>query len=711
MSFDIQSAYFYGAGTLGNVENPQGQLSSYASVTAISTSPKTITIDLANASAGAYEQFVAGTEIFLHISGVKNDGNALYLGRYKFAKIVSVDSNVLTLDKKPLNLDPTKYFYQVLSVPQFQALTLSNTISPPAFDETNGYGGLLVLQCSDKLVMSGKINLVDKGLITSDYRPLLNQEQNGTKDTDIYSGFENYETAKHFALNVGDGAAFIVAKAIDFEGTARIGNPLTKGVQRCRGAIYSLNAPEGITNVGGSTILLAAETITGFSPDVIAKYRNSSLSTGKGLCRAYIATESTLPNDEGLYAYDIINTPDRLQKDTFIDVTNGFGSGVSANARAPLLQQNNYASVTKISGEGKVFTVTGLTTAGYAQFDTGAMVMVHASTKKASAVKNSGRFFLSNIVGIKKSSTSHTITLDKSINDLKIGNFTIDNYNFQIISIPQYNNFTLNDTNDKTPKYENGMGGIFAIAVNGTCDLSGGKILVEGKGGAVAYGKTGLNYISNANMKNRLPIGEGHGSVFILAREIVMNDSTRIGASYSGAELAPKSYGVVSQSFNLSGGWCGKNGTNSNPSTKVGSGLAGGVQDEHNGGFGCNSSDGTPQGAHIFIVANKITGFNVAAISTGGQGCSKSTIAPYSRGRSGGAGYGGSGGGARYYLDRFTKKTGYMYGTGGGVVGGGAGVHGNLQTDVWLSGGGSSGFAFIYCNGYASQSTSNLIFD
>lgn len=705
MSFDIQSARFYGTGVLGDVTNPTGQLSSYASVTAISTNPKTITIDLTNASAGAYEQFAADTEIMLHISGIRSGGNVLYLGRYKFAKIVSVADNVLTLDAKPLDLDPTKYLYQVISVPQFKSLTLSNTISPPAFDETKGHGGVLIIKCSSKLTLTGSISLVDKGLATDTYRPLLNQEEGGILDTDTYSGYENYETAKHFALNVGDGAAMILAKSIDFDDTARIGNPLTKGIQRCRGTSDSIGAPSGVTNIGGSSILIVAETIKDFCADVIAKYRNSSLTAGKGLCRAYIATESSLPCDEGLYAYDVINTPERLYNDTLINVSNGFGSGVSSNARAPLLQQNNYAKVTKISGNS--FTVSGLTTNGYAQFETGALVMVHASTKKASAVKSSGRFFLANIVGIKKASSTWVLTLNHSIDELGLSNFTVDNYNFQVVSIPQYNNFTLSGTNNTTPKYDNGQGGIFAIAVSDTCDLSDGFIDVRGVGG----NKYTLDYVSNARMKNRLPIGAGHGSVFILAKNLKMNTSTRIGADYSGNAFGGN---VGGSSTNYGGGYSGRGYDKS----QGGSGQQGGKESNgHNGGFCSNASNFTRvniysglQGASIFIVAQKIDGLSLNALSTGGCAGSTGHVigSKYKcvAGTDGGCGYGGGGASLKYTPLNWLE----YQGTGGGVHGGGAGC--SAYNDAkYMHGGGASGFAFIYCNGYVSQSTSNLVFN
>lgn len=709
MSFDIAAAGGYGSGALGDVTDPVTQINSYAKITARTTS--TITIDRTNASIGLVD-FVAGSEVLLHISGIKPNGNPTALGRYKIVKINSVNGDQLTLSDEGLYINVDDYFYQAITIPHFKTLTLTGAIAPLAFDESKGIGGILIFKAI-QFVCSGSINLIDKGLVTDSYRPLLAQEEDGIQDWDIYSAFENYETCNHFALNKGDGAAFIIAKQVDFNAAARIGNPNVSGVARCRGTRYSLGAPEGITNVGGSTILIAANEMNNFTPDIIAKYRNSSLTQGKGLCRAYIATESNLPCDEGLYSYDLINTPERLTKETLI---NGFGSGLHGNARSPLLQQNNYAKVTAISSDGKTFTVQNLTTDGYAQFETQALVMVHAATKKTTQVRHSGRFFVAKIVGIKKTSPTYQITLDHSFSDINLGALSLDNYNFQIITIPQYSDFTLNDTNDKTPKYENSTGGIFAIAVNGTCNISGGKILVEDKGGAVAYGSTGLDYISNANMKNRLPIGEGHGSVFILANELIMDDSTRLGASYSGANLAPKIYSINSDTRDRAGGWRGATAASQTVVLKsCGSGFAGGVQDGHNGGFGSNSSDGDSQGAHIFIVAQTISGLNMAALSTGGQrGSIKSKygVTGFRQTETSGAGYGGAGGRLKY-KDTF-DRTITAHGHGGGVHGGGSGVEGGIAQggySPWISGGGASGFCFVYANQVVNQSTENLIFD
>lgn len=716
MAFDIIGARSYGTGALGNVTNPT-DINSYARVTA--TADKTITIDGDDLS-----NFTAGTEILLHLSGVKNSSAATAkLGSYKFAKIMSVEGNVLTLSTTPISVTVANWYYQAITVPHYKTLTLSATISPPAFDINKGCGGILVFK-ANRLNFSGAINLVNKGLNSADLRPLLNQEQGGTLDTDTYSGHENYETVNHFTLQKGDGACMIIAKRIDFESTARIGDPSLHGVQRCRGASDSYQLPSSSTNIGGSSILIAAQTINDFDPLIIAKYRSLTREAGKGLGRCYIATESQLPNDEGLYAYDIISTPERLSKQTLIS---DFGSGALGTAKSPTAQQNNYAKVSKISKDGKTFTLTNITSEGLATFERDALIMIHASHIQNGNYAHVGRFFISKCVGITNDTKGKlsSITLANSINELGLTTFDLEHYQFQAIAIPQYKTFTLSGTNSATPKYDDKSGGIFAIAVNGTCNLQGGSIDVRTKGG----NRYNLTHVSNSRMKNRLPIGEGHGSVFILAKTLKVNESTRLGSLSTGNGFGGAAARNDSQRSERIGGYMGKRydydfySLPNKYSGYGGSGARGGTQKHgHAGGYCSNASEAstTPgvlglgatsglQGASLFIVAQTIDGLCLDCLSTGGQfgqNKSKNTATESWYGSGGGCGYGGGGCGFR----DSKKSLNVNFGAFGGVHGGGAGAS-DENNDHWAAGGGASGFCTIYANKVTNQSTENLLFD
>ena len=152
--------------------------------------------------------------------------------------------------------------------------------------------------------------------------------------------------------------------------------------------------------------------------------------------------------------------------------------------------------------------------------------MIHANHKSTDAAF-SGRFFLARIL----QDDGSTLTLN-TLPTKFFSDFTLDDYALQIVSIPQYKDFTLAATNSATQKFDGAQGGIFAVAVDGTCDLRGGTIDVAGKGGSIGWQLDG-----NAQMYDCLPIGAGQGSVFILAKNLVMNSATRLGATDSGAHL------------------------------------------------------------------------------------------------------------------------------------------------------------------------------
>ncbi|MBR3746647.1 MAG: hypothetical protein IKN27_06770, partial [Selenomonadaceae bacterium] len=237
----------------------------------------------------------------------------------------------------------------------------------------------------------------------------------------------------------------------------------------------------------------------------------------------------------------------------------------------------------------------------------------------------------------------------------------------QIIAIPQFGNFTLSTTNSGTLKFNGAQGGIFAIAVKDTCNLSSGIIDVLAKGGGAAYGRAGLGVIGNAQDNDKLPLGQGHGSIFILANKLTMNSATRLGFNGNGAKVY--SYRCTNNQYSGSGA---SNGTGS-----------------YNGGYGSNGIAGTSyresngyyyhcQGAHVMIVADTITGFNMSSICTGGGWTSWGN---------GAAGVGGS-----------STTHGY-YSYNGGAA----------SSSTANSSGGSSGWAFVYCNNFVNPSTSGVI--
>lgn len=647
----------FGSGALGDVTELDSTVNSYANVTAVT--PTSITVNDTTKITGL-ATFDVGTLILLHVSATSANKKE-FLGNWLLATITGIEGDVWTLDADPTACITSEelgnYCVQAVAVAQFKNLTLNEgtTITPPIYSASTNIGGIVAIMCSETLTFNGgHINLSDRGIPAASkaMRPATNNDV--ASDTENYSGWENSDTRIHMFLNAGDGLAFIVAKKLVCNEDSRIGNVTTQGVQFYRGhknsVTYEDAAPSGVTNVGGSTIFVAAETIEGFTCKMFAKYRDSSLAAGQGICRCYIASETKLRNDEGLYAYDCLSDPGRIRKMNI----KGYGNGSFGDGNAITAQLNNYATITEVNG--RKVTYKNQTSNGLAQIASGALVMIHFNHRSNVNVEQSGRFILANVLA----DNGTVLTLDADV-----PNISVTDYAAQIVSIPQFDNFTLAAENKATVAFDGNQGGICAIAVKNNCDLSGGKLNVIQKGGGGAYGRTGLEFIGNAQDSDKLPIGQGHGSIFILANSLTMNANTRLGNKNSSVDLKYR------------GSWVTSN-------TENGSGAKAGVYSKQEGGYGSNAvkastgTDGGFQGAHLMIIADTISGLNVKAIRTGGG------TAP--------AGRGG----------------GYVHASSGELVSGYNGGNGGSNASPHFCGG-SSGWAFIYCNNVINQDTDGTV--
>lgn len=275
----------YGSGALGDATQVISTVNSYARVTAISAT--SITINTANQTTGT-ATFKVNAKILLHVSAATGKDYKKYLGKWLIANVTAMQSNVLTLDKDPTKIIPiselSKYYVQAVAIAQYKNLTLSTgtIITPPIYNASSYHGGIVAIMCSDTLKFAGgSISLTDRGIpaTSKTLRPLLKQESSGTLDVDTYSGWENY-CAETFPLNSGDGAAFIITKKLVCTDTSRIGNVSSYGSQYHRGATDSVGSkPSKVTNIGGSSIFIAAETIENFQIKMLAKYRSSDSTT------------------------------------------------------------------------------------------------------------------------------------------------------------------------------------------------------------------------------------------------------------------------------------------------------------------------------------------------------------------------------------------------------------------------------------------------
>lgn len=696
MAFNAANNGNYGTGA-GNLIVPAANtvINHYASIIAVDGNQLTVS-GFSDSAA-----FVVGNLVFVHVSVYSGDSATYaHCGKWHVARITNITGDVVTVNKTirttPL---PAEVKMQIVSCPEYSTVTLNSgtSITCPAYNASLGYGGIVAFKCSKELIFNGgHIDLRGKGLPNANLRTLTKYESNSSMTSQ-----ENCDARIRLPLNYPDGVLFTMVKKMTCHADSRIGNISKAGVARTL-----------LQNQGGSSILICAQTVENFQPAMISK-EPSTVGKGKGRC--YIATDSRLPCDEGLYAYDRISDSTRMSR---VFNIKSFGDGSDGSRTDYLSPLNNYAPVTAVDSTKKVFTVGNKTSDGLAKFKVGALVMIHVGAKDYYALQ--GRFTLAKIIDI----TLDKITVDTAL--LEGTGFNPTKYKIQLVTIPQFENFTLTKEYTNTKKFENGRGGIFAIAVNGTCDLSGGVINLVGKGGGVSGGVTMLNqYISTAQMAERLPVGEGNGSAFILANNIIMNTSTRIGGTWDGSGFGG-SYGGQAIA-----GWIYDSTPGNVTVAMHGSGKGGGtctgtdtgVKYDTSGGYNSNGKcqadgqtrDGGKQGAHILICANQITGLCLHALSTGGgigAWWSESTpwntdATEYVRPSPGGCGYGG--GGAQWKIPNGGSIK--YYSGCGGYIGGGAGVYiaNNGTSPLYCGGGGSAGFAYIYCNKAVSQKTANMI--
>lgn len=735
----------------------------YAQVTAVNGNKITLgnvsgTTSVANVCKNSFK---AGEEILLHVAAynpsVGSKTNCSRRGMWKTALIKSVSGDTLTLSKTVSGLVSgftlDELYVQAITLPHLNTVTLASggKITCPQFNSSLGYGGVVAFKCKSELVLNGghidlagrgldDYTLWNKGLVPNEPAAGYEDWRDDVTPNELFhtmAGLENYRTLNHLTLNYPDGAAFIVTKSLvcDSDHKSRIGYVSGVGENRTR-----THASRGI--LGGSSILLAAETINGWTDNngvgvgapFISKYPSSKTDNNRGMGRCYIATETVIPTDEGLYALDKISTPTRAAE--MFNLAYGFGNGGSKEYSNANLQINSYAQVTAISDDCRTFTLGNMDEGGRVTFKKNALVFLHATKK--TYTRAAGRCMFAQIQAYDGQNKILTIKESQGFKDFDGKAYNLKRYNVQVIVVPKFTNFNLKDkTYSKVPKFENGYGGIAVIVANGTCDLRNAKINVEGKGNsATYYGETGLRFFGNAQMADRLPLGQGHGSVFILAKKLIVDENTRIGATYSG-----RGQGGLNKDTSVSGGdiraypgqcfeGCAILGTDEadlyakynlkkvvdqqglvarqgchGGGKQAGFTYAGDLTKAAKGGYGSNAdyvaTRGTAlQGAHVLIIADEIEGFCIDAIATGGEGGKYSSVVNYEQANSagnGGASHGGAG---------ITVENGKYRGGNGGFIGGGGGCSWGSG-----SGGGSGGFAFVYCNKAVDQDTSNIKFD
>lgn len=260
-----------------------------------------------------------------------------------------------------------------------------------------------------------------------------------------------------------------------------------------------------------------------------------------------------------------------------------------------------------------------------------------------------------------------------------------DQYIVQMFTVPCFKNIRIS-TQLKAKPYDDatGTGGIIMMKANGTADIRDGGLITEGCGLPLMSNLStslttdvrrpaGVKRWDGAEITNETiwcfrPMSQGNGVAEIGARNLIMNENTRFGATWSGA-LGPgvsMKLGLGHDGGDADGHLGGAGGTprDINYQNMLSTQYVTVKTQQGCGGRTCGGEPGrfvaTKGGATVFIMAEKIDGFSLSAISTGGEGGDNWSTTSHGSSSNGGAGYGGGGG--------CGDATGW-----GSVAGGGAG--------------------------------------
>ena len=219
----------FGDGRHKSVTNPTEVLCGYAPISRIGADLRTVeTQYLQNAFYAPLEE---GAMVLFHVSATKSAHIQEY-GRYAIRRIVhrtaSGGNAVFTLDEPlpvPQNVTDN-YWCQLVGIPQFETLTLRDfTLNVPVWNDSQKYGAILPLACSNLLSLSNAKVSTEKGKFPIGRRW-------GEKQQKRFINQTNAAGATRMMLGELNGAVLLLAKQIAPDGASRVGgeqSPLLLG--------------------------------------------------------------------------------------------------------------------------------------------------------------------------------------------------------------------------------------------------------------------------------------------------------------------------------------------------------------------------------------------------------------------------------------------------------------------------------------------------
>jgi hypothetical protein len=337
-------------------------------------------------------------------------------------------------------------------------------------------------------------------------------------------------------------------------------------------------------------------------------------------------------------------------------------------------------------------------------------VMVHVSAKKGNVEDDLGKYAIRKLLFVNGA----TLIFDEGITEeFGLDPTLINNYYVQVVTIPQFHNLDIQAGGIIVPRVWDTTygGGIVAFKASGTASING-KILTAGMG---ADRTDSINLNHSAIIDQFINVG----NVFIVANNLIISDSARVGGTADGYTTGGVggAGGYPTSAFGDGPGETGLTGTvgrggaggKGHPVTLPGSTTnePGGIGSRGGKGgkctWGSSTSDGSTGlfGGPNVIVMAKIASISRSAISTGGLGGGGGGGGANNVGGGGGGGGGGGAGGTA------SSNNGGQGGSGGGGGGFGPGGSRNIGANPAKPGdnqtGGDGGTSDAY-NGFSPNS-------
>ena len=237
---------------------------------------------------------------------------------------------------------------------------------------------------------------------------------------------------------------------------------------------------------------------------------------------------------------------------------------------------NSYALVTSASGSS--LTLSNWYNGKFGTPKAGDEIMLHVTAKKNSTDDLLGLYSLRKI----KSVNQNTLTLENTVDEFDLSN-AIQEYYVQVIFIPAFKNFTINQgitIRPLTYSSFNHYGGIIAFRAKNSCNVNG-NIISMGYGPA----RSDLLQMTHGDLIDRFLINSGGGIFITCGGTFTSSSSARIGATWDGSASAGIGQ-IKASGTNGGAGYGGGGGGDNDSKTKGGDGGVGG------GGGGHDSSPG-----------------------------------------------------------------------------------------------------------------------